>query len=262
VVPRTRPAPEIQAVFDLKSRGKTDHEVSDLTGVPVDTIRTWRKRQACARIQRALHPEGWCGTCGDRKHELATVPANAYSYLLGVYLGDGCITRWGGKWILRIALDDAYPGIVADCCAAIAAIHGGERPRIRADKRGQHCVYVESAWRQWPCLFPQHGRGRKHLRKIELADWQQPIVDAEPEAFLRGLIHTDGWRGLNRVNVKGKDYAYPRYQFSNRSDDIRKLFTDACDRLGVAWRQWTRFHISVARRDSVALLDTFIGPKE
>jgi hypothetical protein len=65
------------------------------------------------------------------------------------------------------------------------------------------------------------------------------IVDAEPQAFLRGLIHTDGWRGLNRVRVKGKDYAYPRYQFSNRSDDIRKLFTGACEKLGVEWRQWT-----------------------
>ncbi len=86
-------------------------------------------------------------------------------------------------------------------------------------------------------------------------------MDTVPHAFLRGLIHTDGWRGTNRVHVKGKDYAYPRYQFSNRSDDIRKLFTDTCDQLGIEWRQWTRYHVSVARRESVALLDTFVGPK-
>lgn len=122
-------------------------------------------------------------------------------------------------------------------------------------------MHVESTWRHWPVLFPQHGPGRKHRRKIELAPWQQEIVDAAPQGFLRGLIHTDGWRGLNRVRVKGKDYAYPRYQFSNRSNDIRNLFTDACDKLGVEWRRWTRYHISVARRDSVALLDGFIGPK-
>jgi hypothetical protein len=110
-------------------------------------------------------------------------------------------------------------------------------------------------------LFPQHAGGREHKRKIELVSWQAEIVDRDPGAFLRGLIHSDGWRGLNRVHVKGRDYAYPRYQFSNRSDDIRKLFTDACDRLGVAWRRWTRYHISVARADSVAILDRFIGPK-
>jgi hypothetical protein len=91
--------------------------------------------------------------------------------------------------------------------------------------------------------------------------WQQGIVDAAPEAFLRGLIHADGWRGLNRVHVKGKDYQYPRYQFSNRSDDIRTLFTGACDRLGVKWRPWARYHVSVAERQSVAILDAFIGRK-
>ena len=107
----------------------------------------------------------------------------------------------------------------------------------------------------------KNGPGRKHTRKIELTDWQQQIVDVAPKAFLRGLIYTEGWRGLNRVHVNGKDYAYPRYQFSNRSDDIRRLFTDACDKLGVEWRQWTRYHVSVAKRDSVALLDSFIGPK-
>ena len=61
--------------------------------------------------------------------------------------------------------------------------------------------------------------------------------------------------------MTGRWYAYPRYQFSNRSDDIRTLFTDTCDLIGVQWRPWGRYHISVARRESVAQLDSFIGPK-
>jgi hypothetical protein len=68
--------------------------------------------------------------------------------------------------------------------------------------------------------------------------------------------------GATAFEYKGKAEAYPRYQFSNRSDDIRRIFTDACDSLGVEWRPWTRWHISVARKDSVALLDEFIGLKE
>jgi hypothetical protein len=162
--------------------------------------------------------------------------------------------------MLRVTLDNKYRGIIADCCSAIENLRG-ESPKLRPEPRAQGCVYVESAWRSWPCLFPQHGSGRKHLRRIELVDWQREIVDAQSGEFLRGLIHTDGWRGLNRVRVEGRDYAYPRYQFSNRSDDIRKLFTDACDLLGVEWRQWTRYHVSVARRESVAILDAFVGPK-
>jgi hypothetical protein len=63
------------------------------------------------------------------------------------------------------------------------------------------------------------------------------------------------------VTVKGKSYSYPRYQFSNRSDDIKRIFGEACDRLGVEWRPWGRWNVSVAKRESVALLDEFVGPK-
>jgi hypothetical protein len=94
-----------------------------------------------------------------------------------------------------------------------------------------------------------------------LATWQVELVEAAPGQFLRGLIHSDGWRGVNRVHAKGRDYSYLRYQFSNRSDDIRTLFTYACELVGVAWRPWGKFHISVARRDAVELLDRFVGPK-
>jgi hypothetical protein len=96
---------------------------------------------------------------------------------------------------------------------------------------------------------------------IALVSWQLEVVEDQPFQFLRGLIHSDGWRGINRIHVKGRYYEYPRYQFSNKSADIRRLFTDVCDLVGVAWRPWGRYHISVARRDAVALLDEFVGPK-
>lgn len=122
-------------------------------------------------------------------------------------------------------------------------------------------VTITSYSRSWPCLLPHHGPGKKHERPIALAPWQETHVNRAPGALLRGLVHSDGWRGQNRVTVKGKDYSYSRYQFSNRSHDIRRVFTDACDRLGIAWRPWGRWHISVARREAVALLDHHVGPK-
>jgi hypothetical protein len=173
---------------------------------------------------------------------------------------------YGHAVALRLALDLRYAGVIEECSAAIAAVRG--RPPSRQLRGGSYpgsgresYVILTSYGVVWLCLFPQHGPGRKHQRPIQLEQWQQRIVDNHTGLFLRGLIHTDGWRGLNRVRVKGRDYAYPRYQFSNRSDDIRRLFTDACDRLGVAWRPWGRYHISVARRGAVARLDEFVGPK-
>ena len=59
-----------------------------------------------------------------------------------------------------------------------------------------------------------------------------------------------------------KTYEYPRYNFSNRSDDIRKIFCDACDLLGIEWRVMNWWDISVARRASVARLDEFVGTQD
>ena len=43
--------------------------------------------------------------------------------------------------------------------------------------------------------------------------------------------------------------------------DIRGLFCEYCDKLGIRWTQSNPRNISVSHRDSVALLDTFVGPK-
>jgi hypothetical protein len=152
-------------------------------------------------------------------------------------------------------MDAQYRGIVTECVAAIEAVM--PRNRVHVQKLPYRAVVIGCYSKQWPTLFPQHGPGRKHQRKIELAPWQQEIVDDYPREFLRGLIHSDGCRVLNRVN--GKDY--PRYFFTQVSDDIRRIFTDTCDRLGIRWRQNRWNSISIARAPSVALMDSFIGPK-
>jgi hypothetical protein len=59
--------------------------------------------------------------------------------------------------------------------------------------------------------------------------------------------------------VKGG--AYPRYFFTNESDDIRRMFMMACDILGVEYRQNRSNCVSVARRESVKQVDDLIGPK-
>lgn len=66
---------------------------------------------------------------------------------------------------------------------------------------------------------------------------------------------------MNTIRHPEKTYAYPRYQFCNHSADIRELFCEYCDKLGIASRQMNRFTISVARAGSVARLDAMVGPK-
>jgi hypothetical protein len=182
------------------------------------------------------------------------LPQAAYTYLLGLYLGDGCIASHPrGVFRLRIVCADAYPELIQRYERAMAEVLPNKVTRVR--KEG--CTEVTAYSKHWPCLLPQHGPGRKHERRIELTPWQQQLVDLDPRPLLRGLLHSDGCRVLNWVNGT----AYPRYHFSNVSADIRGIFGRACDQLGIEWRANNRWSLSVARRGSVALLDGFMGPK-
>lgn len=111
-----------------------------------------------------------------------------------------------------------------------------------------------------PCGFESHP-GYSCEPGITLASWQQALVGENHEAFLRGSIHSDGCRHINRVWRNGKSYEYNRYEFSNASADIRALFCASCDALGIAWRRMNARNISVAWREAVAQMDTFVGPK-
>jgi hypothetical protein len=178
----------------------------------------------------------------------------SYSYLLGVYLGDGMLTRAPRSvWRLRITLDTRYPSIISRATAAVW--HVGARKAGVIARQG--CVEIVSNWKHWLCLFPQHGEGPKHTRPIRLEPWQRGLVRRHPGEFLAGLIHSDGCRCVNRV--KGREY--PRYFFTNNSADIRDLFESTCALVGVDSRPAGHRNVSVARRDSVELLDRLVGPK-
>ena len=58
----------------------------------------------------------------------------------------------------------------------------------------------------------------------------------------------------------GTNWRHPRYSFSNTSADIRQIFKDACDRLGVRWTE-APHTVYVSRKADVAVLDAHIGPK-
>jgi hypothetical protein len=186
----------------------------------------------------------------------------AYPYLLGLYLGDGHISRHArGVFRLSISLDMRYPKIIEECRAAMATVLPSNKTAVALRVKGARMAIVSSYSKQWPCLLPQHGIGRKHERAIELVEWQKRLVARDARLFVRGLIHSDGSRSTNRVAVNGKHYEYVRYSFSNASPEIRRIFCDACDQLGVSWRRMNARNISVARRASVSTLDRFVGSK-
>jgi hypothetical protein len=191
---------------------------------------------------------------------------NWYAYLLGIYLGDGWLSLSPGKAaVLRVTLDADYPRVIEETKTAMrvmdetVVVGSFRRPRQRA-------VVLHSSHPVWRVAFPQHAAGRKHNRSIRLARWQRDLTHHHPQALIRGLIHSDGCRTINRFQVRlpsGRvaEYAYPRYFFSNLSADIRQIFCEHCELLGIRWTQSNPRNISISHRDSVALLDTFVGAK-
>jgi hypothetical protein len=220
-----------------------------MTGVPRTTVRDWRRGGVANRIRST--------TIGCAiEHNLAALPPSAYAYLLGLYLGDGYLVRRPrGVWQIRVSMDDRYPGIVHECRVAMEMIMGGQH--AHSLHRGGHCLVVSMYSKHWPCLFPQHGSGRKHERRISLLPWQEEIVRSQAEIFVRGLIHSDGCR----VTVRDRGARSVRYYFSNRSEDIKSLFCDALDGLGVHWTRPSDRQIAIYRKADVGRLDRFIGPK-
>lgn len=241
------------------SQGESLRSISLLTGVSRSTLREWRDRPTDAYAERAD-----CPRC--QRLPRPPTPAASYAYLLGLYLGDGCISAAGDKrkrvWALRIMCADAWPGLLEECKQAMHAIRPANAVYARQQ---QGCSEVRSCSKHWPCFFPRHGPGRKHDRKIELESWQQQIVARYTGGFVRGLFHSDGYRGINYVRRRLMDgdrrYGYPRYLFVNHSADILRLCGEGLDRLGVEWRFSKPTTISVARREAVARLDQFVGPK-
>ena len=186
----------------------------------------------------------------------------AYAYLLGTYLGDGCIDlmKNGRSFRLRIAQDKRYTGLIQKCIDTINIVLPTNKVII---VNSVGCVMITVNSTQLVKLFPQHGKGVKHNRKITFEGWQQAIIDEFPLEIFRGLYHADGCRSQNIV--KGKNYV--RYMFTNKSVDLIELFKYACDKIGVHWTtkkahyRLQSYNVYVSRREDVAYLDEVVGAK-
>jgi hypothetical protein len=256
-----RPDTEVHEVFRLADQGLSRAEIAAAIGIGQTTVSRWLRRGLDGVLGSPMRlTRITTSTCPDLCPLREIIPGPAYVYLLGQFLGDGSLAH-SGKGVYRLFLSccATYPDILEEYRQAIRAV----LPNNAVGQRSKPgCIELLGYSKHWPCLFPQHGPGRKHQRSIVLEPWQvQLALDSHPDKLIRGLIHSDGCRCINRIRKGGKEYEYVRYFFANRSTDIQALFLEACTRLGVEARPNNTYSISVARRESVARLDEIVGPK-
>ncbi len=133
---------------------------------------------------------------------LTAEPGADYAYLLGLYLGDGNISpaaiRARRVCALQIMCADAWPGLLEELPEHANHIATWQKRYRRCT--GKAAPRCSRWWKHWPCLLPQHGPGRKHERRIELAPWQQrDSTDVHPAAFVEGSSTRMASSFTNRV---------------------------------------------------------------
>ncbi|WP_143028790.1 hypothetical protein [Quadrisphaera sp. DSM 44207] len=63
------------------------------------------------------------------------------------------------------------------------AVHAGAVLRCAEPGR----TSVETMWEHWPCVFPQHGPGRKHEQEIRPEQWTRP-AERQVSVARRGSV--------------------------------------------------------------------------
>jgi hypothetical protein len=258
-MPHIRSDETVASALRASDAGVPDAENAHRHGVAVKTIRRWRRLYQRRGLPRGqVHLRATCPRCDG-----ADLDEAAYAELLGWYLGDGHISLGPrGVYALHVYNDLKYPDLNESVLTLMLRVKPGCRPHTR---EVPGCLIMTVGWKHWPCLFPQHGPGRKHERRLGMAAWQWTLVERHPGDFLRGLFHSDGCRANNWTQrlVAGqlKRYDYPRWQFTNCSAEIRGWCCDALDLLDIPWRQSNWKTISVSTRAGVAVLDEVVGAK-
>src|SRR4051794_2778750 len=108
---------ERRAALHLVAQGHSDGEVSRRLGMPRTTIRDWRAGRVLDEEEKRRRSQ--CSACDGGTPD---IPQADYAYLLGLYLGDGCISVSRRTYRLRLALDAAYPAIAAAGALAMEAV--------------------------------------------------------------------------------------------------------------------------------------------
>jgi hypothetical protein len=248
---------DYQKVKELFDQGKNKCEISRLTNIPRGTVKDWLLKGFAPKV----------GVSKAKSIEFKVNPAEyiteekqaAYSFILGEYLGDGWIRTLKRTYRLDIFNDQRYEDLnrlIENQMQVLFPIN--KVNRLNHNGAWILCVHNNLM----PHLFPQHAKGEKWQRKIELADWQKIIIQKYPKEFIKGLIYSDGC--IYNQNVNNKDYL--RYNFVQKSKDITEIFLWALSLIGIKKEPYLHpskqmYVIQNFSQEEVLLLSSFIPPK-
>lgn len=228
---------EINNIFKLKESGLNNCQISRELNIPRTTIASILKREPKEKI--VINPYNYIK---DNSLE------SAYSYILGLYLGDGYISKTKRTYRLRIFLDSQYNKLNEYLVNQLQQLFPNNKVTIIKSKHNMIILSVYS--NNIPDLFPHIGKGKKHNREIIITFWQEDILISHQ--LIKGFIHSDG-----TYYFSGK---FDRYEFKNLSIDILNIFKNYCDKLNIKYTS-NKNVITFYKRNEVLELKELIGTK-
>src|SRR2546426_7410880 len=162
----------------LAQRGRSITEISNETGMPDATIRGW--------LVNSRRP--WT------RYELfRPTSSDQLSYVIGVYMGDGSISRWRNRFSLRLSVKDKeFADKFSSTCAQIL---GKEPYSVRhvKDRDNYETIVANVSF----CKFLERGL-------IALDRY----VREHPSGFVRGLADSDGCPAVTTTRKRGKPWFF------------------------------------------------------
>ena len=200
----------IQLAKKLKELGLNLNQISNKIAVSRATLREWFSENKKYVSKNTMSRDN---DFFNRFEESDNV-RQAYYYILGQYFGDGCVSKNGRAFSLRISATKKYSKIIDEIEKAMKIVLPNNK--VYKSKSGENCLVVTVNSKHLPEIFPHCGNGKKHERKIELTEWQLKYFEENSKWLARGLFHSDGC--LYSKNDR------KWYVFSNCSTDIHNIY--------------------------------------
>lgn len=248
---------DVTQVRELFTEGLNRCQISRQTNIPLSTLRKWlnhddfnlRDDRNAVKITDIINDK---------------IRREAYSFCLGIYLCDGYIVQSKQHRVPNITFynDYQYPINTREWCDKIQIIFPENKVNCKK-KPSSNCVIVKVYNNCIWDLFPQHGKGKKHDRKLILEDWQKEIIKEFPEEFIKACVQSDGCIYIQKVSNR----QYHRHNFINKSEDIIDFFLWALSLVGIQKKKYYNpnrglFVVQNFNKEQEEILNNIIKTKE
>ena len=226
---------EVALVHGLVAEGLNDCEISAPNrDSPADSPRLAARTDPSDNV--SVQANTSCNQCGHEATSSSGLPIPEYTYLLGMYLGDGCISR-APKGVLAPAHFPRHEvrwHLIDECVRSMGGVMPDKPVNVRRTRPGVNCASSQFSFEGVAMPVPSTRPGNE----AQAQHRAQPVAAGphrqDPRPLIAGLIHSDGCRVIN----PSMGHTLPALHVSNNeSADIRRIFCDACDQLGIPWRQ-------------------------